>query len=166
MDGKIDQCANRPKYIGAVVLGMNDALIELTGVMAGLTFALMNNRLVMLAGIITGVSAALSMAASSYLSEKTREHPRPLRAGLYTGFAYLTVITMLVLPYAVFYKPENAFAAMLITAALIIFLFNLYWSVKKSKPFFKKFAEMATICFGVATLAFGIGQLAKYFLGV
>ncbi len=54
--------------MGSMVLGMNDALIELTGALAGFTFAMQNTRIVALAGLITGVSATLSMTSSSYLS--------------------------------------------------------------------------------------------------
>ncbi|MEG2082956.1 MAG: rubrerythrin family protein, partial [Oscillospiraceae bacterium] len=50
----------RLQYVGSMVLGLNDALVELTGTIAGMTFALMNTRLVALSGIITGVSATLS----------------------------------------------------------------------------------------------------------
>ncbi|MEG1615195.1 MAG: VIT1/CCC1 family protein, partial [Oscillospiraceae bacterium] len=51
----------RLHYVGSMVLGLNDALVELTGTLAGLTFALGNNKLVALSGLITGVSATLSM---------------------------------------------------------------------------------------------------------
>ncbi|MBD3225620.1 MAG: rubrerythrin family protein, partial [Caldithrix sp.] len=57
-------------YAGAIVLGLNDALVELTGALAGLTFALQNNKLVAITGLITGFAASLSMAASGYLSSK------------------------------------------------------------------------------------------------
>jgi len=43
----------RLHYIGAMVLGLNDALVELTGAIAGVTFALANTRLVALTAIIT-----------------------------------------------------------------------------------------------------------------
>lgn len=39
----------RLEYIGSMVLGLNDALVELTGALAGLTFAFRNTRLVGLA---------------------------------------------------------------------------------------------------------------------
>ncbi|MBC7131430.1 rubrerythrin family protein, partial [Candidatus Bathyarchaeota archaeon] len=45
----------RLKYVGSMVLGLNDALVELTGSLAGLTFALKNTSLVAMAGLITGV---------------------------------------------------------------------------------------------------------------
>ncbi|NCB06337.1 MAG: rubrerythrin family protein, partial [Clostridia bacterium] len=52
----------RLQYVGSMVLGLNDALVELTGTIAGLSLAMMNTRLVALSGIITGISATLSMA--------------------------------------------------------------------------------------------------------
>ena len=68
----------RLRYAGSVVLGLNDALVELTGALAGLTLALQNVKLIALSGLITGIAASLSMAASEYLStrsEVTDKHP-------------------------------------------------------------------------------------------
>ena len=61
------------RYAGSVVLGLNDALVELTGALAGLTFAFRDSHTIALAGLITGISAAFSMAASDYLSNKADE---------------------------------------------------------------------------------------------
>ena len=60
------------QYAGSVVLGLNDALVELTGALAGLTLAFQNTRLIALSGLITGIAAALSMATSEYLSNASR----------------------------------------------------------------------------------------------
>jgi len=49
----------RLKYIGSVVLGLNDALIEFTGTLAGLTFALRNTQIIAVAGLIMGIAASL-----------------------------------------------------------------------------------------------------------
>ena len=56
----------RLRYIGSIVLGLNDALVELTGALAGLTLALQNTQFIALTGLITGIAAALSMAASEW----------------------------------------------------------------------------------------------------
>ena len=92
----------RLHYIGAMVLGLNDALVELTGAIAGVTFALANTRLVALTGIITGVSATFSMAASNYLAERADNNPKALKSSIYTGMAYLVTVALLVLPYLLF----------------------------------------------------------------
>ena len=47
-------------YSSSVVLGISDALIELTGILAGLTFALQDMELIALSGLVTGVAASVS----------------------------------------------------------------------------------------------------------
>jgi len=71
MIGMLDE--ERLRYSGSVVLGMSDALVELTGALAGLTFALQSLQLVALAGLVTGIAAAFSMGASEYLSSRTEK---------------------------------------------------------------------------------------------
>lgn len=158
----------RLHYIGAMVLGLNDALVELTGAIAGVTFALANTRLVALTGIITGVSATFSMAASNYLAERADNNPKALKSSIYTGVAYLITVVLLVLPYLLL--PTNmyalAFAIMLATVILIIMFFNFYISVAKEEPFLKNFATMAIISLSVAVISYIIGVLAKNLLGI
>jgi len=90
----------RLRYVGSMVLGLNDALVELTGALAGLTLALQNTRLVAMTGLITGVAGSLSMAASEYLSTKSEGGVKePFRASVYTGFAYVLTVIFLILPY-------------------------------------------------------------------
>ena len=72
----------RLRYVGQIVFGLNDALVELTGALAGLTLALQNTRLIALTGSITGIAAALSMGASEYVSTQIEDTGRnPLKAG-------------------------------------------------------------------------------------
>ena len=71
--GLIDE--KRLHYLGSIVLGLIDALVELTGALADLTFAFQDSRLIALTGLITGIAASFSMGASEYLSQKTEEGP-------------------------------------------------------------------------------------------
>ncbi|MDR3244343.1 MAG: VIT1/CCC1 family protein [Elusimicrobiota bacterium] len=158
----------RLQYIGAMALGLNDALIELTGIITGMTFAFANTRFIALAGIITGASATLSMAASNYLAQRANNNPKALLASLWTGAAYLITVILLVLPYLIF-DPDMyiaAFATMIVFAVFIILFFNYYISVVKSLPFTKRFGEMFIISFTVMTLSFLIGLAAKRLLGI
>lgn len=158
----------RLHYVGAMVLGLNDALVELTGTIAGLTFALQNTRLVALSAIITGAAATLSMAASNYLAERANGNSEAIKSSVYTGVAYLVTVVIMVLPYLLL--PNElylvAFIIMIVLDVTIIFLFNYYVSVAQSTPFFKRFAEMALISLGVAAISFVIGVIAKALLGV
>jgi VIT1/CCC1 family predicted Fe2+/Mn2+ transporter len=158
----------RLKYVGAIVLGLNDALVELTGTLAGLSLALANTRLIAMAGIITGIAATLSMAASNYLAEKADHNEHAFIAMLYTGFAYFGTVVLLILPYLLF--PEDmyiwALTTMLIVVVIVILGFNFYISVAQKLPFWSRFGHMAAISLGVAAVSFVIGLAAKAILGV
>ncbi len=159
----------RLKYIGSIVLGLSDALVELSGTIAGLTFALQNTRLVALSGIITGVSATLSMASSEYLSSKNEGRKDAVKSSLYTGAAYVLTVVLMVLPYVLLPNDLSmvALAVMLGIVILIIMGFTYYISVaKEGVSFGRRFAEMAGISLAVAAISFIIGILVKRFLGI
>jgi len=164
--GMLDE--ERLRYAGSVVLGLNDALVELTGTLAGLTLALQNGKLIALSGLITGIAASLSMAASEYLSTRSEKtEKQPVRAAIYTGIAYILTVSLLVLPYLV--SPDTFYidlAIALTTAVIIIAIFNYYISVAKGESFRARFAEMAILSLSVAVFSFGIGYLIRLWLGV
>lgn len=155
------------KYVGSIVLGLNDALVELTGALAGFTLALGEIRLIALAGLITGIAGAFSMAASEYLSIKSEgEVLHPLRAAVYTGVTYLCTVLFLILPYLVLDNPYLSLGITLTNALLVIFLFTCYVSVAQDIPFRKRFSEMAAISLGVAALTFGISYFVRLFFNI
>jgi len=157
----------RLQYAGSIVLGLNDALVELTGALAGLTLALQNVKLIALSGLITGIAASMSMAASEYLSTRSEETTKqPVRAAIYTGFAYIVTVALLVLPYLLLDSYYLALAIALTTAVLIIAVFNYYISVAKGESFRARFLEMAGLSLGVATFSFIIGYFIRQWLGI
>jgi VIT1/CCC1 family predicted Fe2+/Mn2+ transporter len=163
--GMLDE--ERLRYAGSVVLGLNDALVELTGALAGLTLALQNTKLIALSGLITGIAASLSMAASEYLSTRSEETGKhPVRAAVYTGIAYVITVTLLILPYLLIQNFYIDLAISLSVAVLIIATFNYYISVAKDESFRKRFFEMAALSLSVAAFSFGIGYLIRMWLGV
>jgi VIT1/CCC1 family predicted Fe2+/Mn2+ transporter len=156
----------RLNYIGSIVLGLNDALVELTGALAGYTFAFQNSRLIALTGLITGISATFSMAASEYLATRQEGGENPIKSSIYTGVAYIFTVILLVLPFLFI---TNYFVSLSVTlgvAVFIIFIFNYYISVSKDYVFIKRFIEMASISLGVAAISFIIGVLVKQFVGI
>jgi VIT1/CCC1 family predicted Fe2+/Mn2+ transporter len=157
----------RLRYAGSIVLGMNDALVELTGALAGLTLAFQNERLIALSGIITGVAASLSMAASEYLSTRSEDTSRhPVRAAIYTGIAYIITVVLLVLPYLLIKNYILDLIIALATAVLIIAVFNYYISVAKGESFRARFLEMAILSLSVAALSFVLGYFISRWLGI
>ena len=154
-------------YAGSVVLGLNDALVELTGALAGLTLAFRNVNTIALSGLVTGIAASLSMAVSEYLSTSSEETDKnPLRASIYTGIAYVVTVALLILPFLLLHNAYIALAISLTTSVLIIALFNYYISIAKGLPFGKRFFEMAGLSLGVAAISFLIGYVLSKWMGV
>lgn len=158
----------RLEYMGSVVLGLNDALVEFTGALAGFTLALSDHKLIALTGSITGIAAALSMASSEYLSTKSEgdKSKHPAKAAIYTGIAYIITVVALVTPFILISNVLIALGVMLAMALIIIALFNYYYSVARGESFRKRFMEMAVLSFSVAGISFLIGYALKTFTGI
>jgi len=154
------------RYVGSMVLGLSDALVELTGSLAGFTFALQDTKLVALSGLIVGISATFSMASSEFLSAKSEGRTDAFKSCTYTGIAYLVTVVLLILPYLLFSSCLPALICMLGIIVVIIGGFTFYTSVAQDQPFKSRFWEMTLISLGVAVLSFVVGILAKKFMGV
>ncbi len=155
-------------YVGSMVLGLNDALVEFSGSLAGWSFAMQSNRMITLAGLITGISATLSMASSEYLSAKNEGRTDALKSSGYTGIAYLFTVVALLLPFILL--PDHQFLpALLIMLAIVVLIiagFNYYISVARNEKFSTKFREMILVSLSVAGISFLIGLIVKKVLGI
>lgn len=158
----------RLQYVGSMVLGMNDALVELTGSLAGFTFAMQNTKLIALSGLIIGISATFSMASSEFLSARSVGRSDAMKSCFYTGVAYLITVILLIAPYLILDNAQFMVALlfMILTVILIIAGFTYYISVAQDHKFSPRFLEMTVISVSVAVLSFFVGIAAKYFLGV
>ena len=156
----------RLQYVGSMVLGMNDALVELTGSLAGFTFALADSKMIAMSGLILGISATFSMASSEFLSAKSEGRNDAFKSCCYTGTAYLITVALLILPYLLMKNLYIALGTMIAIVILIIAGFTYYISVAKGEKFRPRFLEMSLISVGVAVISFFVGILAKRFLGV
>lgn len=154
-------------YLSAIVLGLNDALVELTGALAGFTIALPNNHLIALAGLTTGVAATLSMAAAEFLAQKhASDDVGAWQAALCTGIAYVITVALLLLPYFIFESRMLALCLCLSIGAIIIMAFTWFVSRILNTSFWHDFLQMLLISFGVAAIAFCISWGAGYLWGI
>lgn len=152
-------------YYGSIVLGISDALIEMTGVLAGLTFALKDLKLVALSGLVTGIAASLSMGASEFLSKRAESrNSLPIKEAFYTLMSYLFVVTILISPYLLIEQErfglEPHIFALSLTLCMGVFVvagFNKWISVKQNQPFFSRFLEMLGILAIVTGVSYAIG---------
>lgn len=155
-------------YAGAIVLGMNDALVELTGTLSGIALAFDNTLIVGLTGLIMGIAASLSMAGSAYLEaeENPSGETQSLVYALYTGVSYILTTVVLVAPFFVSDSMAYALVWMFVSAFVTILAYNFYISVAKDLSFRTKVMQMSAITFGVAIISFLIGYGVKHFFGI
>lgn len=160
----------RIEYAGSIVLGLNDALMELTGALAGLTLALQNGKVIAMTGFIIGVAASMSMAASEFLSarEEADENASksPLKSAAYTGLAYIVTVLILILPYLLLSNVYASGVVMMTLSVLIILSYNFYITTAKGLRLWRRFSEMAAISLGVACISFLVGMIARTLFGV
>lgn len=148
----------------AIILGMHDAIVSLLGLIAGLYFAFTDPNIIIISCIIASITAALSMSAANYLAVKTENEAPALKAAIYTGATYLATCAALILPFLVFKHQTVALVSSFAIAILIIYLFNL--AFYRGREFYRRFAEMLTICVLVSVAAFFIGEVAHYLFGI
>ena len=149
---------------GAIILGMHDAIVSLTGLIAGLFFAFTDSNIIIITCIISSITAALSMGASNYLATKTQKRETALKSGFCTFIAYMTTCVFLILPFFVFTDRSTTLISVVCMAIFIIFAFN--WCYYRGKQFYKQFFEMLSICTIVSIVAFFIGEIASQIFGI
>ena len=163
--GLIDE--ERLKYMSDIVRGFNVALVELTGLLAGLSLALPKSDLIVLTGLIAGGAMVLSVASTEYLATKAGGSARnPLKSLLYGSVANFFTVIFLIFPYFIFANIYLSLGIMIVNAIIVIFLFSFYISVAREISFRRRFLEMVLISLGVAALAFVIGLLARSYLHI
>ena len=156
-------------YAGAVVLGMNDALVELAGTLSGIAFAFDRSEIVGITGTIMGIAASLSMGGSAYLEARETSETsgvEPVKYALYTGISYIATTFFLVVPFFIFDTIPIALVVMFIAAFISIVLYNFYIAIAKDESFTRRVFEMSLITFGVALISFAIGHFVKSTLGI
>jgi len=155
------------EYIGSIVLGLNDALVEILGTLAGLTFALQNTKLVALAGIIAGIAGALSMSSSEYLSARSEgKEEGALKSAVFTGLAYLVAVIFLVAPFLIFASPFMALIVAVIDSVFVVLVYSYYISIANDQSFRKRFFEMVILSTVVGLISFGLGYLVRVLFGI
>lgn len=151
---------------GAIVLGMHDALVSLTGLIAGLAIAMADRYYIILTAIIASITASLSMGASNYLSVRANGEKHAFINALYTGGAYMATCVLLIIPFFIFENRATELVMMFAIAVSEIFLFNYYLGHAQQRPYMRPFLEMLGICTGVSIVAFFIGLCANICLGI
>ncbi len=159
----------RLKYLSSIISGLNDALIELAGELAGFTFALQNTSLIGFAGLIAGIAQFLSSSASEmelYLTERTVENKEAIRKSFFEGSIYLITVFFLITPFFLIQNPFFAMGISAFNSFLIIIFFTYYVSIVKELSLKKMFSITVLITLGIGAVSFIIGWIVKTILNL
>lgn len=143
---------------------MHDAIVSLTGLIAGLFFAFADSSIIVISCIISSITASISMGAANYLAVKTINKESALKSAIYTFVAYMTTCVLLIFPFFVLKERNTTLTAIFLMAIFIIFSFNIFFY--RGESFYKHFFEMLSICTIVSITAFFIGEIASQIFGV
>jgi len=161
------QDKDRLTSTGVILFGLNDAIVQLIGILAALTVSLQNTGLIALTAAAIGFTVALSMVASGYLSTKSDpDEQNPFISALYTGVAYIVTLLLLVSPYLFFDDFYLCFGIAFIGEICIIGLFNFYLSVVRNASVKSRFLELMGLSFSIAALSFLAGYAIRLAFGI
>jgi VIT1/CCC1 family predicted Fe2+/Mn2+ transporter len=161
--GSLDELAVR--QLGSIALGVSDAIIELTGVLAGFAGYTGSPLQVAAAGLIVGVSAALSMAAAAYSQAKHERGKNPRTTATFTGLFYMLTVLALVAPLLLGAPASIGVALSLACALAILAAFSFYSAVVMERPFLREYLENAAVIMAVSLVGYAFGQIVKELTG-
>jgi VIT1/CCC1 family predicted Fe2+/Mn2+ transporter len=154
------------RYISFVVLGLADALVEITGIHAGSLGIYEQTEIAGLAGIIAGAAASLAMASAAFAQAKQGFQGSAKLSAAYTGISYFITAIVLATPYFLTRSMTLAISVSLALAVLLLTIITFYSSVISSKPFTRDFLEILLIMFGVTVALYLFGYFIRVATGI
>jgi len=154
------------KYISFVILGLADAIVEISGIHAGSLGIYDSTRLTGFAGIIAGAAASIAMASAAYAQAKQGFSGSASVSAAFTGVSYFVSAVVLATPYFLTENMITAVSASITFAVIILAVTNYYNSVISEKSFIRDFAEMVGITFGATIALYVLGQLIRSYFGI
>jgi VIT1/CCC1 family predicted Fe2+/Mn2+ transporter len=161
-------------YSQSIILGLNDGLVEILALVAGIAVVATSNFIVVALGLLAGVSGTLSMSGGVYLSAKSeglvgagssRGGTTPRKEAAYAGLWYFFGALVSVLPFIFGMSgiPGDIVAMLLVAAVLTVA--SSVIAVMSGTSIRKRATEMVVISLGAALVTITIGILARHYLG-
>lgn len=157
---------NRVKYMSFIVLGLADAVVEISGIHAGSLGIYGRTGLAGLAGIIAGMAASIAMASAAYAQAKQGFQGSAKWSAIYTGVSYMITAVFLALPYFLTPNMAGALGVSLAIGVLLVAAMTFYDTVISARPFKRQFGEIAGIILGASFALFVVGTLVGQYLGI
>ncbi|MEM3833064.1 MAG: VIT1/CCC1 family protein [Thermoprotei archaeon] len=154
------------KYMSFIVLGLADAIVEISGVHAGFLGVTDSTLIAGIAGLVVGFAAAISMAAAAYLQAKHDIEKSAIISAIATGLAYIGAVSLLASPYFVTHNMIIAFTVSTLLAILLTAGFTYYGAVVFERKFAREFIESVILIMATAFGAFLFGGLLGNIFGI
>ncbi|MEM4219360.1 MAG: VIT1/CCC1 family protein [Candidatus Caldarchaeum sp.] len=152
------------KYVGFLMLGLADAIIEVTGVQAGFLGVTNSAPVAGLAGLLVGVAASISMGAAAYLQARQSSSENASIPGILTGAVYFVTVCFIASPFFIIPNLIIAFIASITVSALLVAFFSFFISVVQERSFRKEFLINILILASVILITYSVGRvLGEYF---
>jgi len=156
---KVESSAVR--YISFVVLGLADALVEISGIHAGWLGLFEKTEIAGLAGVVAGGAASLAMASAAFAQAKQGFSGSARLSAIYTGVSYFITAIILATPYFLTSSMLLALGTSLTLAVLILAITTWYSIVIQQKPFLRDFVEILAILFATTLVVFLLGSFVS-----
>lgn len=147
------------QYISFIILGLADALVEISGIHAGSLGLYNRTEIAGLAGIVAGGAASIAMASAAFAQAKQGFSGSPRIAALYTGVSYFVCAILLATPYFVTGNMIYALGSSLTIAVALLGITTYYSTVVGAKPFTRDFVEILLILLGATVALYIFGNL-------
>lgn len=168
----------RLNYTKSIVFGMNDGLVEILAVIAGLAMVSTSSVIVAISGIIVGVSGTLSMAAGAYISSKSEKvvetslneghatQTKPLKEAYYTGIFYFLGAIVATYPFILGAVGYIGVLESVVSVAIVLSIASTLIAVISDTSVKRRIMEMLTVSLGAAAVTAIIGLVVRMVFGI
>jgi VIT1/CCC1 family predicted Fe2+/Mn2+ transporter len=165
-------------YIGSIVLGLNDGLVEVLAAVTGIAVLARAGFIVVVAGMIIGLSGTLSMAGGVYLSAKSHglvqegggseefTGTNPRKDALYTGIYYFFGAMVSIVPFIFGFEGFAGILLAIILVSAVLTFASVVVAVVSNTSIKKRVFEMLAVSLGAAFAAILLGVVMKIKFGI
>jgi VIT1/CCC1 family predicted Fe2+/Mn2+ transporter len=177
--GKVEQYSGELGYTQSIILGLNDGLVEIVAMVAGLATVATSSFIVVIIGLIAGISGTLSMAGGVYLSskseglvedamdkEKKTVRVSPSKEGYYTGIYYFVGALIAILPFIFGVGGAVGILLSIVLVSIALVIASTIIAVISGTSIRKRSLEMLAVSLGAAFVTILFGTFAKIHFGV
>jgi len=154
------------KYMSFIVLGLADAIVEISGIHAGSLGVYKSTELTGLAGIIAGAAASMAMASAAYAQAKQGFQGSAKISAVMTGVSYFINAVCLAAPYFLTKNAIEAMSVSLFIATIVLAGTSYYNSIISGSQFVRDFVELAGIMYGATIALYLFGEAMRVLIGI